>query len=267
MPFIKEMPEVKGKSQCDKHGEYEHRYEELHHCGSIMVSELCPKCAKELKEEEKRKEADEQRRLVKERIERTKEFCGIPRRYINSTFDSFECTTESQNTAKEKVQRWLSKFKEDIASCNSVMITGKVGTGKTLLASCILNDLIVDPWVAMHNRVRANEYEIIKLIDMVRSLKETWKRDSEKTERELIKHYSTLDLLIIDEVGMGFESDTEKLFIFDVIDGRYQNSLPTILISNLNAKGISDSIGERAVDRLRDGGGVLIGCDWESFRK
>ncbi len=75
-----------------------------------------------------------------------------------------------------------------------------------------------------------------------------------------------MDLLIIDEVGSQFGSDTEKLFIFEIIDGRYQEMKPTILISNLDINGIKESIGERCVDRLREGGGSMIAFNWESSR-
>ncbi len=134
-------------------------------------------------------------------------------------------------------------------------MVGGVGTGKTLLASAILDSLVDD-----------YRCEIIKLIDLVRELKATWSKDSENTEENLINYYSNLDLLIIDEVGAQFGSDTEKLFIFDIIDGRYQEMKPTVLISNLDINGIKESIGERCVDRLREGGGSMIAFNWESSR-
>jgi len=101
---------------------------------------------------------------------------------------------------------------------------------------------------------------------LVRSLKATWARDSETTEEKLINYYTKIDLLVVDEVGSQFGSDTEKLFIFDIIDGRYQNMKPTVLISNLDIDGIKDAIGERCVDRLREGGGMMVAFDWSSSR-
>ena len=134
-------------------------------------------------------------------------------------------------------------------------MVGGVGTGKTLLASAMLDKL-----------VDSNKCEIIKLISIVRELKATWSKESNETEEELIKYYSKLDLLIIDEVGSQFGSDTEKLFIFDIIDGRYQDMKPTILISNLDIEGVKDAVGERCVDRLREGGGSMIAFNWGSNR-
>lgn len=270
MSFLNRMPEKKETGTCEKHGEYEFRYQEFYK-GKVMVSDICPKCVsdKQQEEDKKQKEREDARKLAE--LNYAKTACGISKRNFDVTFDSFSCNSDKQSKAKQSAEIWLKKFNSDKESTPSMMITGKVGTGKTLLASAIINSLIQEPSKLKFDessfKRKGNEFLLIKLVDMVRSLKETWRRDSDKTERDLINKYSRMDLLIIDEIGMGFESETEKLFVFDVIDGRYQNKLPTILISNLNVEGIKQSIGDRAIDRLRDGGGVLIGCDWESFRR
>ena len=41
------------------------------------------------------------------------------------------------------------------------------------------------------------------------------------------------DLLILDEVGVQFGSETEKMILFEIINGRYEQLKPTIVISNL----------------------------------
>lgn len=74
------------------------------------------------------------------------------------------------------------------------------------------------------------------------------------------------DLLILDEVGVQHGSDTEKLILFEIINGRYEAARPTIVISNLDAAGLEQFLGERAFDRLREGGGRLVVFDWESHR-
>ena len=135
-------------------------------------------------------------------------------------------------------------------------MVGGVGPGKTLIAQAGIDSIIDD-----------YRCEMIKVIDVVRELKATWAKDSNQTEEKLIKYYANIDLLILDEVGSQFGSDTEKLFIFDIIDGRYQNMKPTILISNLDIDGIKDAIGDRCVDRLREGGGMMVAFNWESSRK
>ena len=177
---------------------------------------------------------------------------GISKRNMGKTFDHYICTTEGQSKAKQDVIRFRDSFPCD----KSLLFIGGVGTGKTLLASALLDGLV-------------DEYKcsIAKVIDIIRHLKGTWKKDAEHTEEEILDYYIKLDLLIFDEVGSQFGSDTEKLFIFDIIDGRYQNMVPTILISNLDITGVKSVIGERCIDRLREGGGSVIAFDWESARK
>ena len=198
-------------------------------------------------EEKKLAEENEKRRRKNVRVN-----AGISKRNLYKTFDDYVCENEGQQKAKADCVKYVENFPSD----KSMIMVGGVGTGKTLLASAML-DALVDN----------HKCGIIKTIDLVRKLKSTWHKDSNETEEEILKLYISVDLLIIDEVGSQFGSDTEKLFIFDIIDGRYQDMKPTILISNLDINGIKDAIGERCVDRLREGGGSMIAFDWESSRK
>ncbi|AUR90576.1 P-loop containing nucleoside triphosphate hydrolase [Vibrio phage 1.162.O._10N.261.48.E3] len=268
MSIIEGRPSNPEVSTCDKHGEYEHQYVKVFD-GKYMERTSCPECVAEshaAANKAKELELAERKALS---MQQSKEWCGITRRNSKFTFDTISAETEKQKSVKGRMIKWLADFKKDKHSAPSVIMTGKVGTGKTVIASCLIDDLVSNGVQKSHADfyINYNKARILKLIDMIRMLKGTWRRDSEKSEAQLIAHLSGLDLLIIDEVGMGFDSDTEKMFIFDVIDERYQNELPTILISNLNIEGIKDSIGDRSIDRLRDGGGILLGMDWESFRK
>lgn len=98
---------------------------------------------------------------------------------------------------------------------------------------------------------------------IVRKIKETW-HNNDRTETEIIEAYSKMTLLIVDEVGVGYNSDTEKMFITEIINNRYENCLPTILMTNLTVSGLTTAIGDRAVSRVAEGGVVCF--DWEDFR-
>lgn len=254
MKSVSKIPAVIESANCETHGEYKHRYLPVGD-GKFMFTDKCPSCAKEIGHAEDLVSKNEQEESARLANEKFKTKMGISKRNANVTFDDFRQDLPNQKRAV-KVLYDLGKnvFQGDESS--SVIIIGGVGTGKTMLCSAMLNRL----------RTRRT-YRIVKLIDLVRSLKETWSRDSTSTERGIIEFYSNLDLLVIDEIGMQFGSDTEKMFIFDVIDGRYENMKPTVIISNLEMAGVTEIIGERAVDRLRDGGGQLLTFDWESARK
>jgi len=241
---------------CEKHGDYEAKYmNSMRSSGGVMVFDHCMTCVSEKEAEDKikQKEGDAARDIENEkrRRESARVNAGISKRNLYKTFDAYDCSNEGQTKAKNDCVRYVSEFPHE----KSMLMVGGVGTGKTLLASAMLDKIVDD------HRCR-----IVKLIDLVRSLKATWAKDSEYTEEWLIDWYSNIDLLIIDEVGSQFGSDTEKLFVFDIIDGRYQNMKPTVLISNLDIDGIKDAIGERCVDRLREGGGMMVAFDWSSSR-
>ena len=78
--------------------------------------------------------------------------------------------------------------------------------------------------------------------------------------------YTQCDLLIIDEVGVQRGSDFEKETFFDVINERYENMRPTIILSNLTIEEIKVFLGERVFDRLRENGGKAFLLDWPSYR-
>ena len=55
--------------------------------------------------------------------------------------------------------------------------------------------------------------------------------------------------------------------MFDVLNTRYENRKPSILLSNIPKEQLSDYLGERVTDRLRENKGKVIGFDWESYRR
>ena len=89
--------------------------------------------------------------------------------------------------------------------------------------------------------------------------------EKQRTEAEVIRIYTDPELLIIDEVGVQFGSEAEKLILFEIINTRYERMMPTILISNLPKDELSAFIGERVIDRMNDGGGCT-GIHRDSYR-
>lgn len=87
------------------------------------------------------------------------------------------------------------------------------------------------------------------------------------TEEDVLEELGGFDLLVIDEVGASRGSDWEVQLLHEVIDRRYQAVRPTIVVSNLTTTDLKDYIGERALDRLRQGGGDLVGFTWASVRR
>ncbi|MGP1958798.1 MAG: ATP-binding protein [Arsenophonus sp. NC-CH8-MAG3] len=59
------------------------------------------------------------------------------------------------------------------------------------------------------------------------------KFQSNFSEVNVIKYYIQLHFLIIDDVGIQFNNEEEKLILFKIINTRYESMKPTIMINNL----------------------------------
>jgi DNA replication protein DnaC len=55
--------------------------------------------------------------------------------------------------------------------------------------------------------------------------------------------------------------------LFDVLNARYANQRPTILIGNLTADELEEYLGERIMDRLLESGSAVVPFTWESYRR
>lgn len=182
---------------------------------------------------------------------------AIPPRFADRRFSNFDVTCEGAGKALATVQQYADDFKATLDAGRSLILVGNVGAGKTHLATSAAHRVIELGYSAVFSSV----------MEAVRSVKETYRRGSERTERDAIDALIDPDLLILDEVGVQFGSDAEKLILFEIINGRYENVRPTIIISNLDMEGLKSHLGDRVVDRLREGGGKLVVFDWPSHRR
>jgi len=258
MSIIKGKPGNLSRS-CEKHGNYEAKCQEIFN-DRFVLYEDCPTCiAEESKafeaEKEKRAalQAEERKQQEQERIDRQKRYAGVKARHQGSTFENFEASTQQQSAALTKTRDFMQKVIK--REGGNLVMCGRVGTGKTHLAAAMAHVMV--------ERDRA--CKLIKLPELMRLIKGSWSGEG-MSESELIDLCSKVELLIIDEVGVQYGSDTEKLIVSEIIDNRYQDMLPTVLISNLDIQGIKSCIGERCYDRLKEDGGTVVAFDWDSHR-
>jgi len=182
---------------------------------------------------------------------------GIPPRFRSKTFDGFQPADEKQSKVLRICQAYAHRFDERLAAGGGLVMVGLPGTGKTHLACAIGNHLLE----------AGRSVLFISVLAAARRVKATYSKSSTETEQQAIDRFCEPDLLILDEVGVQFGSEAEKLIVFEIINGRYERVKPTILLSNLPEAELGAFIGDRVLDRMREGGGVVLPFDWESMRK
>jgi DNA replication protein DnaC len=232
-------------AECEKHGAYTSR----NYYGSTWSG--CVTCANE--EAAKRKDESE-RRDRQNRIENRLMASGLEGRFLTAGFDNFHADTAAQQKVLEACRQYADTVRGDSGS--GLWLIGPPGTGKTHLGSAMVRH-IIEQKDAMAAIFSGRE--------IIRMLRATWAKDSAKSEEQVINDLAHTRLLVIDEIGVGFGSDSEHVQLFDVIDLRYKHGRPVVLLSNLPAKGLKEAMGDRAYDRLREGAQVLA-CNWESHR-
>jgi DNA replication protein DnaC len=237
---------------CDKHGNYESKAFGI---GSrIMHWTRCPTCNQEKQAEEsaaaERKESEQRQARIEARMSRA----GIPLRYRTKDFASYIADTDGKEKARAAAMEFANNFAQHRRRGTVAVFSGLPGTGKSHLAIAIAQQ-VMQHGTALYSSA----------IDAVRMIRDTWRRDSEQTESQVLHMLSTIDLLVLDEVGVQYGTEAEQVSLFDIIDKRYRDLMPTILLTNQNKAGMKTFLGDRSFDRLREGG-IWVTFDWESQR-
>lgn len=246
--------EVSEKQVCDKHGEY---VNEGVMVGTRMIYRRCPSCNHEyhLASEAAKAKADAARKV--ELAKRLHESSLIPKRFKECNFDNFHANNEGQTKALAVAKAYAASWNEMHERGAGLIFSGKAGTGKTHLA-CAIANAVIDLAVPA---------KFTTVTHMMRMIKETYSKDSDDNESNVLQRLSNVPLLVLDEAGMDYGTDFNKTLLFEVLNSRYENVNPTIILTNLDATALKEYLGERVVDRMRDGGGKLVTFNWESHRK
>lgn len=258
-PIYIEHTEVEiGTGTCEKHGEFEQR--NRYSTGPIKFATRpseCPGCMRDeliILQAEKIKIDDASRNRT---IEMLLGSLDIPDRFASCTLQNYEPVNEDAKRVLRVCQAYASKWPERLQKGGGLVMCGKPGTGKNHLALAIARHAITE---------HQSSATFTTALKIAREYKSTWSKGSTRTEDEVIRFFTKPDLLIIDEVGVQFGSDAEKLIMFEIINTRYERMKPTILISNQTKDELSAFIGERVIDRMSDGGGCTLSFTWDSYR-
>ncbi|MCK7317207.1 ATP-binding protein [Enterobacter cloacae] len=244
---------------CEKHGQYECRTRTYPN-SLIKIpprSSICPGCLSDelIRLQGEKIRNDEAAR--KRNIDLLLDGLNIPARFENCTLQNYEPVNDDAKRALKVCQAYASRWPERLQKGGGLVMCGKPGTGKNHLALAIARHAITE---------HQSSAVFTTALKIAREYKSTWSKGSGRTEDEVIRYFTKPDLLIIDEVGVQFGSDAEKLIMFEIINTRYERMKPTILISNQTREELAAFIGERVLDRMSDGGGCTLSFTWDSYR-
>lgn len=241
---------------CDKHGPCTAMVMPGLFGGKPFTVKRCPACTEEREAKRQADEAAENQRRHNDRLRSLFGGAAIPARFQSRTLAGYVAETQGQKRALAIANRFVENWPEQSKQGTSLILTGGPGTGKTHIACGIASALIEQYYAGA---------VFMSTLEALRTIKATYNRDSPISEQAAIDRLLEPDLLILDEIGVQIGSEHEKLLLFDVLNGRYQQCRPTILISNLSGSDLEAYLGQRVMDRYRECGAVLA-FDWNSYR-
>lgn len=158
---------------------------------------------------------------------------GVPEKFFNTSIDSYVPGTPDE----QKIKQTVVEFSDNPANRILIML-GNNGCGKSLLSCGIIRKFggsyILSP-------------DLCIAYDAATSF------HAPKTREEIIKYYSTVKMLVIDECGKYvLNKELEKFLLSFIIIKRYENGLPTVLVTNGEKKEFIEFLGKACFDRLTE---------------
>lgn len=160
---------------------------------------------------------------------------GMPKRYR----EGWERPVDAEWCAN------FAKIMSRLRDGGLVALTGRRGTGKTRLSAEAMRD--IDPEKSAYTTA----------MGLFIRIRASYGKKAPETEEDIIKELSKAPLLVIDEIQERGNSEWEDRLLTHLLDKRYGNLLPTIVIANLTEAELIACMGASITSRLHETGGIL----------
>jgi DNA replication protein DnaC len=239
---------------CPTHGPFAIRSIDLGF-KTIRV-ERCPACSQADADRESAAMEAKLRAERQAKIEARLDQAGIPALFRDRSFMNYDARSEGQRAALAKFEAFADRFPAHLKTGTVLVGMGKVGTGKSHLACAVANNVMA----------RGHTAYFTSTARLFTKIRGTWAKSSEISEEQMLKQFESIDLMILDEVGLQRGTDDEQRTLHELLEARRLNCKPTILLTNLDGADLKGFLGERFLDRLSESG-VSVKFNWESHRK
>lgn len=206
----------------------------------------CPRCL----DDQLANEA--QRSWMAERASTLMTAATIPAKYVDKQFTA---TTPEQKAVRMQARLFRDFILGEPTWAALVMI-GKTGTGKTLLACEVAQSLI-------RNAARSVRY--ITANGMISEIQASYSVDGKTEEGEILR-FLQYDVLILDEIDAIRSTGNASLLLTEIINRRYNENKPVIAISNQPLVDLAKFVGDRVHSRLHENA-FFCALNWADARR
>lgn len=160
----------------------------------------------------------------------------FPRRYVDAKTD------------RNEVLHWIGGYMRDPETAPSLLLLGPTGTGKTYQAYAALRMAVTHPRPVRGVGFRCDAWKAATHADLLASMRPNTRNDSEQVLADLRK----VPLLLVDDLGVAKNSEWVEDITYRLINGRYEQMMPSIFTSNLAVDQLRDALGDRIASRLAE---------------
>lgn len=168
-------------------------------------------------------------RTTRERLQRAR----IPPTMLDWSLESYP----RRGSALARAEEWLREPASD------VLLYGNPGTGKTGLAIAMLRECI------LRRRLSGMFLSATDLLSLLRS---TWRRDAPESEGELWQRISSVQVLLLDDVGVLRATDFFEETFHTLVNARRLGGCPTLITMNYDPDEIATAFSTVTFDRLQE---------------
>ena len=141
----------------------------------------------------------------------------IPARYAHAELRNFSNRSGNCGRVLHKVTQWVSRYKE---LDRGLILSGPIGVGKTFILTALAKNLI-------QNGVSVKFVDFFQLVGQIRA-----GYSDQKSDQTFLKPLINVDVLIIDELGKGRNTDFELTVLDQLVMGRYNQN--KIIVASTN---------------------------------
>lgn len=144
--------------------------------------------------------------------------------------------------------QWLDRFAKargKLDQNGTLALIGPRGTGKTRMAAELMR-LGAD---------RRDRY--VTAMGLFLRIRKSFSKDVGDTEADIVDEMAECPLLVLDEIQERGNTRWEDRIITHILDRRYGDLMPTVIIANLTKETLADCLGESIVSRMQETGGVM----------
>lgn len=198
-------------------------------------------------------EKDRAMKMYNKALEIFDRFSLVPPELQLATFENYKPKNEQMLFALRLCKRYVEVFNKQ--SPKNLLIYGSFGVGKSHLAVAMQQELMKKGITCI----------FVFLPDLLDMFTDSYNKNSEVTEGEIMKSLKSVDVLVIDDLGAeGTLSDFGKRKLVSIVNGRQGKD--THFTSNFGPEQLYEFLGERIFSRIMNPNTETCEIDGENHR-